>query len=44
VNSIWKGGWVYNRYSDTVSLELGNGTQGWVEVEGTFLTGDGVYY
>lgn len=43
-NSIWKGGWIYNRYSDTVVLELTNDTQGWVEGEGTLLTGDGVYY
>lgn len=44
VNSIWRGGWVFNSYSDTVSLEVQNGTQGWVEGEGTLLTGEGVYY
>ncbi len=44
VNAIWRGGWLYNRYSDTVSLELGNGTPGWVEGEGILLTGEGIYY
>lgn len=42
VNSIWKGGWIFNRYSDTVSLVLGNGTRGWVEAEGTLIAGEGV--
>lgn len=29
-NMIWKGGWESNSYSDTVILEIANGTQGWI--------------
>ena len=43
-NSIWRGGWLGNRYSDAVSLTLDNGTQGWIEGEGTLITGEDVYY
>jgi len=43
-NSIWRGGWVSNLYSDTVTLDVPNGTQGWLEGKGTLLTGEGVYY
>jgi hypothetical protein len=43
-NSIWRGGWSGNGYSDTVSLTLDNRTQGWVDGEGTLITGKGVYY
>ena len=42
VNAIWKGGWIFNRYSDTVSLVLENGTRGWVETGGTLVAGEGV--
>jgi hypothetical protein len=42
VNSIWKGGWIFNRYSDTVSLVLENDTRGWVETGGTLVAGEGV--
>jgi hypothetical protein len=44
INEIWRGGWVYNQYSDSVSVSLGNGTKGWVDGEGTLVTGVGVYY
>ena len=43
-NAIWKGGWLSNTYSDSVVLEIGNGTQGWIEGEGKLVTGEGVYY
>jgi hypothetical protein len=43
-NSIWRGGWLTNTYSDTVVLEIANGTQGWVEGEGKLITAEGVYY
>ena len=43
-NSIWRGGWMNNLYSDTVSLELADGEQGWTKGEGKLLTADGVYY
>lgn len=44
VNSIWRGGWLSNVYTDRVFIELNNGVQGWVEGEGTLTTGNGVYY
>lgn len=44
VNAIWKGGWVFNRYSDTVILELRNGTRGWFNTGGTLVTGEGVFW
>ena len=44
VNSIWRGGWLSNVYTDRVVIELNNGAQGWVEGEGTLTTGAGVYY
>lgn len=43
-NSVWKGGWRGNTYSDTVALEIANGTQGWIEGDGKLLTAEGVYY
>jgi len=43
-NSIWRGGWQSNTYTDTVYLEIANATQGWIEVEGKLITGEGVYY
>jgi hypothetical protein len=43
-NSIWRGGWQSNTYSDTVTLEITNGTQGWIEGPGELLTAQGVYY
>jgi hypothetical protein len=43
-NSIWRGGWQSNTYSDSVSLETANGTRGWVTGEGRLLTANGVYY
>jgi len=44
VNSIWRGGWLSNVYTDRIIVELQNGTQGWVEGEGILTTGAGVYY
>lgn len=44
VNSIWRGGWVSNSYSDTVTLDVRNASQGWLEGEGTLISGEGVYY
>jgi hypothetical protein len=43
-NAIWRGGWQSNSYSDTVVLEIANGTQGWIEGEGKLFTEEGVYY
>jgi autotransporter adhesin len=43
-DAIWRGGWVNNLYSDTVSLEIANGTVEWIEGEGKLATGEGVYY
>ena len=43
-NSIWRGGWQSNTYSDSVFLEITNATQGWIEGEGNLITGEGVYY
>jgi hypothetical protein len=43
-NSIWKGGWQSNTYSDTVVVEIANDTQGWLPGEGRLLTAGGVYY
>lgn len=42
-NSIWKGGWVYNEYSDRVILESVEPV-GWIDAEGVLRTGGGVYY
>jgi hypothetical protein len=43
-NAIWRGGWLSNTYSDTVFLEIANGTQGWIEGEGKLITAEGLYY
>ncbi len=43
-NMIWNGGWQSNQYSDTVTLEIANNTQGWVMEEGRLSTAAGVYY
>jgi hypothetical protein len=43
-NSIWRGGWVSNTYSDTVVLEIADGEQGWIEGEGKLFTAEGLYY
>jgi len=43
-NAIWRGGWESNTYSDTVFVEIANGTQGWIEGEGKLFTAEGVYY
>ena len=43
-NSIWRGGWRSNTYSDSVFFEVTNGTQGWIAGEGKLVTSEGVYY
>ncbi|MDD1712474.1 MAG: hypothetical protein LUQ69_04815, partial [Methanoregulaceae archaeon] len=43
-NRIWRGGWVSNTYSDTVTLEIADGAQGWIEGKGKLITAEGVYY
>ncbi|MDD1706901.1 MAG: hypothetical protein LUO81_01700 [Methanoregulaceae archaeon] len=42
-NSIWRGGWIYNTYEDSITVELGD-TTGWVECKGTLLIAEGVYW
>jgi hypothetical protein len=37
-NMIWKGGWQSTMYSDTVVLEIVNGTQGWLLADGRLNT------
>jgi hypothetical protein len=43
-NSIWRGAWLSNIYSDTITVESGNEKQGWLPGEGKLVTGGGVYY
>lgn len=43
-NSIWRGGWLSNTYSDSVFVEVTNGTKGWIEGKGKLVTAEGVYY
>jgi len=43
-NAIWRGGWESNTYSDTVFIEIEDGSQGWIEGEGKLFTAEGVYY
>jgi hypothetical protein len=43
-NSIWRGGWRSNTYSDSVFIEITQGMQGWIAGEGKLLTAEGVYY
>ena len=43
-NMIWKGGWQSNQYSDKVTLETTNTTQGWIIGDGRLSTASGVYY
>jgi len=43
-NSIWRGGWRSNSYADSVLVETGNGTRGWIAGEGKLYTAEGVYY
>ncbi len=42
-NSIWRGGWVFNSYQDSVSVELKD-PPGWTEAVGILRTGEGAYY
>jgi len=43
-NSIWQGGWRSNTYSDSVSIEIVNGTTGWIQRTGKLLAAQGSYY
>ncbi|WP_406661290.1 hypothetical protein V7O66_01870 [Methanolobus sp. ZRKC3] len=43
VNSWWVGGWRSNSYQDTVSILLNGGQNGWMNVQGTMVTSDGIY-
>jgi hypothetical protein len=43
-NAIWRGGWESNTYSDTVVIEIANGTQGWIAGDGRLITAEGLYY
>jgi hypothetical protein len=43
-NAIWRGGWASNSYSDTVTLEIADGEQGWIEGEGKIFTAEWAYY
>ena len=43
-NMIWRGGWQSNIYSDSVFVEINDGTKGWIEGEGKLITAEGVYY
>lgn len=42
-NSIWRGGWVFNSYDDSIAVELQE-SPGWIEAGGILRTGEGVYY
>jgi hypothetical protein len=37
-NSIWKGGWQSNTYSDSVFVEIADSTKGWIEGRGQLST------
>jgi len=43
-NSIWRGGWQSNTYSDSVFVEIANTTRGWIDGKAELVTGEGVYY
>jgi hypothetical protein len=43
-NMIWRGGWQSNIYSDSVFIEINDGTKGWFDGEGKLITAEGVYY
>jgi len=34
-NAIWRGGWESNTYSDSVFVEIADGTKGWIEGKGS---------
>jgi len=42
-NSIWRGGWVFNTYSDEVVVELNDDGKGWLEGKGVLIVGEGKY-
>jgi len=42
-NSIWWGGWVYNRYADTVTWDSDHST-GWTNATASLYTEEGIYY
>jgi hypothetical protein len=37
-NSAWRGGWASHSYSDTVVIEMVDGTRGWIAGEGRLFT------
>jgi len=43
-NAIWRGGWHGNTYSDSVFVEIGDGTKGWINGDGKLRAAEGVYY
>jgi hypothetical protein len=43
-NAIWRGGWQGNTYSDSVFVEIRDGSQGWINGNGTLRAAGGVYY
>lgn len=43
-NAIWRGGWQSNTYTDSVFVEITDGTKGWIDGEGQLITAEGVYY
>jgi hypothetical protein len=43
-NEIWRGGWESNTYSDSVFVEIADGSKGWTDGEGKLITAEGIYY
>jgi hypothetical protein len=43
-NEIWRGGWESNTYSDSVFVEIADGSKGWIDGEGKLITAEGIYY
>jgi hypothetical protein len=41
-NTIWRGGWQGNTYEDSVFVEIGDGTQGWINGDGKLRAAGGV--
>lgn len=42
-NQWWRGGWVFNQYTDQASVEYGPGERGWVRVDAVVTEKAGVY-
>lgn len=43
-NSVWRGGWLSNSYTDSVVIEVTGGRQGWIAGNGKLITAQGVFY